>query len=275
MNPFDLHLHSNYSDSDKSIFDLLREARDKQMKVISISDHDTLKAYEELKDRKLPCSIVKGIELSTFDGETGSQVHILGYGLGEDTSHIERLCQSTLYEMQKRSLWQIDQLLQHGYEFDPNEVFTLAKNSTSIYKQHIMQVLIQHGYSDTIYSKVYRSLFKNGGICEKRISLPDPESAIQAIHQDGGIAILAHPFISHIDHELQRFVRMGIDGVESGHSSHTADQRAYLHEKALRYELLESGGSDDHGTYGEEPKMGCYPLWQGGEELLCKVKCWR
>ena len=276
MNAIDLHIHSSCSDSSKSIRKILDEAKDKKMKMISITDHDTMKAYELMKQEELPCKIIKGIEISAQDSETKASVHVLGYGLEDKTPHIDTLCASTLQAMQERSLWQIQQLIQHGYAFDLEEVLALANESTAIYKQHIMQVLIQHGYSDSIYSKVYRSLFKNKGICEKAITFPSCEEAIEAIHQDGGIAVLAHPFTSHIDHLIKRFADMGMDGIETGHSSHNEDQMAYLHEKALRYELLETGGSDDHGHYGEEPQMGENRMeFRGMEELACKVKCWR
>ena len=165
MNRIDLHIHSVCSDSSLTVAQILSIAKESRMQMISITDHDTFAAYRHIPYDMLPCTLIKGIEISAFDDVAQRQVHILGYGFGEDTPHVDALCEATLCQRRAISLWQVQQLIDHGYQISLKEVECMAQQSTAIYKQHIMDVMIRHGYSDTIYSDVYRKLFKNNGIC--------------------------------------------------------------------------------------------------------------
>ena len=41
----DLHLHTNYSDGTDTVSELLEKAEQQKIEVISITDHDTVRAY--------------------------------------------------------------------------------------------------------------------------------------------------------------------------------------------------------------------------------------
>ena len=79
---------------------------------------------------------------------------------------------------------------------------------------------------------------------------------IEAIHQDQGVAILAHPRLSRVEALISHFIRLGVDGIETWHSSQSEDAIRYSHCFALANQLLEVGGSDCHGKYGKEPEIG-------------------
>ena len=270
MNAIDLHIHSVYSDSSLSLADILTSVKEKNLHTISITDHDTFACYKYLQEYSLPCAIVKGIEISAFDETLQKPVHILGYGFGEDTPHVDALCATTLQHRLKASLWQIEQLKKHGYKITKEEVEKLAIDSTAIYKQHIMDVMMKHGYSDGIYSDVYRKLFKNNGICECSIPYVSVAEAIRAIHADHGIAVLAHPYLSKVVLQIPNYLSMGIDGIETWHSSHSKSEVEDLHQIAKRYKLIETGGSDTHGRYGNEPALGeCNPYMKESDVTLC------
>ena len=133
-----------------------------------------------------------------------------------------------------------------------------------------MDIMIRHGYSDTIYSDVYRKLFKNNGICVCPASFVSVEAAIRAIHKDQGIAVLAHPYISRVTGSIPEYVRIGLDGIETWHSSHGQKQVDDLHAIAKRYKLIETGGSDTHGRYGEEPVLGqVNPFMKNEDVSVC------
>ena len=44
----DLHIHTTYSDGTYSVKEILKEAQEKKLEVISITDHDNVKAYKEI-----------------------------------------------------------------------------------------------------------------------------------------------------------------------------------------------------------------------------------
>ena len=50
----DLHIHTNNSDGTDTVEELLKKAQDLKLEYISITDHDTCKAYEKLKEIDIP-----------------------------------------------------------------------------------------------------------------------------------------------------------------------------------------------------------------------------
>lgn len=270
MNQIDLHIHSIYSDGSYSVDEIIKEAQKKQLKWYSICDHDTFAAYDQLKI--WPKGLIMGIEISAHDDLCEKEVHILAYGM-IGKIHIEQICNHTLKNMERIAKWQVKQLIENGYAITWEEVKQKAKPSASVYKQHIMQVLIDHGYAKEIYGKEYQQLFKNNGICMCKKELPKVEDVIKAIHLDKGVAILAHPRLSHAEALITHFIRLGIDGIETWHSSQSEDAIRYSHCFALANHLLEVGGSDCHGDYGNEPLIGCSnPLMWEGDVEACIIK---
>lgn len=76
----DLHVHSIYSaDGRERVEDILRHAKKIGLDVISITDHNTMRAYEEAPAaaKKYGIILIQGIEISTKQG------HVLAYGIKE------------------------------------------------------------------------------------------------------------------------------------------------------------------------------------------------
>lgn len=79
----DFHIHSNYSaDSDQSLEQIINRAQELNFDIISITDHDSIKVYDELynylKDNNLEKPIIiPGVEFTIDNKEYGSQFHIL------------------------------------------------------------------------------------------------------------------------------------------------------------------------------------------------------
>lgn len=79
----DLHIHSNYSaDSNQSLEEIIERAKNLKLDIISITDHDSIKVYDDLynylKDNKIDRPIIiPGIEFTIDNKDYGSQFHIL------------------------------------------------------------------------------------------------------------------------------------------------------------------------------------------------------
>lgn len=65
----DLHMHTKYSDGSDSCIEILEKVQDRKLNVISITDHNTALAYEELEkidiEKYYKGKIISGIELNT------------------------------------------------------------------------------------------------------------------------------------------------------------------------------------------------------------------
>lgn len=87
-------------------------------------------------------------------------------------------------------------------------------------------------------------------------SVNHPKKVIKAIHDAGGIAVLAHPaccFTLSLDRLVKNLTKLGLDGIEvyypyTRHRGiikfHTAKTVEKLGDK---YNLIKTGGTDEHG----------------------------
>jgi predicted metal-dependent phosphoesterase TrpH len=80
--------------------------------------------------------------------------------------------------------------------------------------------------------------------------------AIELVHACGGIAVLAHPGGSGTGDRVAALARLGLDGLEVLHPSHSAEDRARLGALAEHYGLVPSGGSDSHGSPDSNRTIG-------------------
>lgn len=78
----DLHIHTVYSDGDKTVEEILKMCEEKNIECISITDHDTCKQYQDeiLKNNTIFSGrIIKGSELhAMFQNEN---IEILAYNI--------------------------------------------------------------------------------------------------------------------------------------------------------------------------------------------------
>ncbi|RLI80071.1 PHP domain-containing protein [Archaeoglobales archaeon] len=82
MLKYEPHVHSNHSDGNNSVKEILDEAIKKKIEIISITDHDTLngslEAIEIVNEEHLPIIVIPGIEISTKNG------HLLVYRIDRE-----------------------------------------------------------------------------------------------------------------------------------------------------------------------------------------------
>lgn len=265
---WDYHIHSDYSDSDQTLKQILNQARQRNLEAIALTDHDCVEGALQAAKLSPDLEIVLGVEVSAQDDQ-GSPIHVLGYDFDPEAVHLRRLCHKTLLQQQERSIWQIEQLRRAGYPITVEEVIERLGHSMWIYKQHIMDVLTEKGIAESLNGDFYRKTFKNGGICERAILFPSVQEAMEAIHADHGLAVLAHPGLSGCIEQIWKWKDLGLDGIETGHSSHSFRQVMQLHEIAMALGLIETAGSDNHGRYGKEPLIGTIS-WKG--DRLCRRK---
>lgn len=88
-------------------------------------------------------------------------------------------------------------------------------------------------------------------------SFKHPKKVIQAIHNAGGIAVLAHPaccFTLSLDRLVKKLVKLGLDGIETYYPYARHRKIVKFHtiknvEKlGIKYNLIMTGGTDEHGN---------------------------
>ena len=193
------------------------------------------------------------MELSATDTKTGKKVHLLCY-LSDAPDRLEGLCHRNSLARKKAAHYMMLQVAKR-YPVAAELIVKCATGSTNIYKQHIMQALMECGFSRDIYGEMYHKLFDKDSPESVLVTpkYPDIEEVLTAIHDAGGIAVLAHPyFFDNLD-SLPRLIENGLDGIEVWHPCATEEQQAELKKIATKNKLLMTGGTDFHGLYNLDP----------------------
>ncbi len=256
----DLHCHTKLSDGSVGIEDLIVIAHKSGIDTIAITDHDCIAGTVrgQVIGKRYGVTVIPGVELSAFDNEEGKSVHIISY-LADSPDRLEAICRKT--STARKRAGQI-MMLKVASRFPVTSEFIInhASGSTNLYKQHIMHALMDAGYTDSLFGDLYKTLFSTDS--ESNIlaptKYPDVQTVINEIHGAGGIAVLAHPGkFNNID-EIEKYVEMGLDGVEVWSPFNTEEQTQALAELCKKKKLLLTGGSNFHGTYGEKTvTLGC------------------
>lgn len=250
----DLHCHTKLSDGSIGIEDLIVIAQKSGIDTIAITDHDCLAGTVrgQVIGKRYGVNIIPGVELSAFDSEVGKKVHILCY-LAEKPDRLEGLCKRTA--VARKRAGQI-MMLKVAARFPISNDFIIshASGSTNLFKQHIMHSLMDAGYTSEIYGDLFDALFDPSSETNllAPVKYPEVSEVIEEIHNAGGIAILAHP--NHYDNtpELDKYVELGLDGVEVWCPTATDEQIEELSKYCKKNKLLMTGGSDFHGIYGRK-----------------------
>ena len=250
----DLHCHTKLSDGSVGIEDLIVIAQKSGIDTIAITDHDCLAGTVrgQVIGKRYGVNVIPGVELSAFDFEAGKKVHILSY-LADAPNRLESVCKRT--SVARKRAGQIMMLkVASRFPITSDFIINHASGSTNLYKQHIMHARMDAGYTDKIFGDLYYALFDESS--ETNIlaptKYPSVEEVINEIHGAGGIAVLAHPVKFNNFDEIEKYVDMGLDGVEVWHPSADEETVGRLTEFCKKKKLLMTGGSDFHGIYGNK-----------------------
>ncbi len=263
----DLHCHTNISDCSFSMEEVIRMAKQNGVEHLAITDHDTTKGLIAALEigKLIGVNIIPGIEISAYDFARKRRAHILGLYIKPQHPAIDKLCQPLIMRRHETSKRMVDKIIAAGYNITWENVQQFAENGTGVYKQHIMHALIEKGYTDRIYSQLYKDLFSRGsetssqGIAFMPIEYLKAEDAISAIREAGGIPVLAHPGQFQNFDAVEEWVNLGLEGIEVSHPLHNKEDEHKAKDLAKKFNLIQTGGSDFHGFYSDtNSKIGSH-----------------
>ena len=249
----DLHLHSNWSDGSIGIPELIRLAKNLELKVISITDHDTMAGqYEAIEEgKKQGMWIIPGVEISAYNPATGRKAHILGFNV-KDPEGLNQSCRPFLEARHQKNLESVNRIIDAGYPININDIHKYTALDGIVYRQHIMHAMVDRGYATSIYGDLYNKFFGKFGLAKVKATYMEAEEAVRLIIDCGGLAVLAHPFQYDSMDMVPRLKKIGLAGIEYRHHTQTFVQEKAVLEASLRYNLFLAGGSDFHGFYSEK-----------------------
>ena len=267
--PIDLHIHSNCSDGVFSVQEIMKEARKRNIKLLSITDHDTVDCQEEamILAEKRGIPYVSGVELNITFSNPGYRenkrisLDILGYQFDvRDKSLRNELFRIAKHreERGKKILFKINvELEKEGVEKLTIDDFNKIRKSADgvLGRPHIANYLVGKGIVMTKQEAFDKYLVK----CNvPKYPLP-LEAASRLIRDAGGKAILAHPNDPHGTslvrltkslHEQTKIIQESmlehIDGIECWHSRNDVSTTNHYVGFAREHNLIMTGGSDCH-----------------------------
>jgi len=283
---FDLQSHSTNSDGALSACEVVQRAADAGVELLALSDHDTISGVSEAiaAGREAGVRVVPAVEISAVDegSPVPRELHILGYDIDHTGPVLTERLAEFLADREQRTLRMGAALVELGFELDEEQLQARVAAGKPIGRPHLAEAVLsapanasrlQAEEIDDIGSLI-RGYLIEGKPAFRLRETPTVAQAIEAIHEASGVAIWAHPFwdISDPDEVLSsidRFVALGIDGVEAFYVSHTREQTELIASRCAELGLLTTGSADYHGpdnrlfsrflafeTYGIEPNLG-------------------
>ncbi len=270
----DLHMHTVYSDGDKTVEELLKLCEEQKLEYISITDHDNCKQYEDeaLNKGLFSGKIIKGSELHAV--HNNRKYEILAYDIDIDILnkwYQKYYSNERLIENQKTAAKMvIDIFNKLGIKYNLDNVIWPTKPTEFVERRLYKDAFsypenkeIFGEYNDSNFGLFFRKEMTNpkSPFFMPPFGMPEHKEVVEAIHNAGGKAFLAHPFeykfedtIGFID-EIRKIAEL--DGIEVYHpSSADDDKKDILYEYARKNNLYISGGSDFHGSPKPDIKVG-------------------
>lgn len=268
----DLHMHTIHSDGTDTVEELLQIAEKQKLEVISITDHNDIGAYKELEKNsvreKFSGKIIPGVEIST--SYKNIMIEVLGYGIDYKKIKIHKINHETI---QRKVLQQLkDKAKELGLKFnekieidmkDPCKIFAGSVFSRELLKYKENEEIIQEKlekFTDVTFFRVHQCNPESPFFIDESKECLSIEEAIEKIHNAGGLAFLAHPFMYPYKNKEQVIeeilMNTQLDGLECEYVEFSREERDILIDIARRNKKLVSGGTDYHHNNKPNIQMG-------------------
>ncbi|XP_010261257.1 PREDICTED: uncharacterized protein LOC104600115 isoform X2 [Nelumbo nucifera] len=256
---FELHSHSICSDGFLSPSVLVERAHRNGVKVLALTDHDTMSGIPEALEaaHKFGIRIIPGVEISTIfsprgESESEEPVHILAYYSSCGPTKLEELenCLANIrdgrYIRAKNIVSKLNNL---KMPLKWEHVARIAGNGVAPGRLHVARAMVEAGHVENLKQAFNRYLYDGGPAYSTGNELL-AEEAVELICRTGGVAALAHPWaLKNPVAVIRRLKDAGLHGIEVYRSD---GKLATFSDLADSYELLKLGGSDFHGRRGQD-----------------------
>ena len=270
----DLHIHTTCSDGELTPKEVIDVAIKNRVSVISITDHDTIWAYQKelfdyAKDNNI--KIIPGVEISTKSDKCG--IHVLGYNIDLNNEEFKNKLEK-LRNSRHEYLYQVaDKLNILGYIID----VTSLDKIEAVTKAHIALNVISNDKNKDILMREFGHIPNKDEFIETimnedcpayvKKNTITPREAVELIEGASGIAVLAHPVAykyedNFTDNDIVNLVNdMEVKMIEANYvyvdkNNKKINECDYWNEFAYRNNLKTTIGSDFHKDDGIRPVIG-------------------
>jgi predicted metal-dependent phosphoesterase TrpH len=268
---YDLHSHSNRSDGILSPEALVSRAKEKDVSVLALTDHDTLEGLSAARAQAGldGLELINGIEFSTL--WQGRNIHIVGLGFDDQHAAMIEAVKRQKQRRAQRALSIAEKLEKQGFE----GIYLDAEKQTGggvLGRPHFAKAMVERGDVDSV-DAAFKRWLGNGKVGDVKQVWPSMREAAEAIVKAGGVAVLAHPSKYKLTRTklcqlIEEFVDVGGAAIEVVSGSQDPNESKALGALAKKYNLMASCGSDFHSPEMPWNELGrCPPLPEGVEPV--------
>ena len=243
----DLHNHTNYSDGILTPLELLQHAKENNVEIMALTDHDSVFGCEEIYElsNKLGVKVIKGMELSTY--YDNHPVHIVclfkNNIIPEDMIKFSKEKDESRRNRAIKMMKKIRDI--YGMKVD---IDALLKESRIITRANMLRNVARCNNISNKEAAVYINNDSKAYIPSSKVSV---EEGLAIAKKAGCFTILAHPCLSP-DYVIDAIIGLGFDGIEVRYPSEKNDEERFI-KLAKEYNLMISAGSDCHGDDTHAP----------------------
>jgi predicted metal-dependent phosphoesterase TrpH len=265
--PVDLHSHSRHSDGDWTPPELIADAANLGLRLVSLTDHDTVDGQLAAAAAALEQDLLflTGMEVSlTVEGRP---YHVLCFDFDPRSSTWDRFASARARRFESYYLGTFDVARSQGYAVDPDAVRDASGRLTD---QSLAQALEKGGFATSI--EAARSLVR--GFLPPRppsLTYQDIFEFAELLGPEEAVFSVAHPGRNQAGVSVRlteddlRIIEKALPlvALEATHPYHTAADVGYYAELAAKHGLAVTCGSDAHGFRHRRP-LQRYPA------VLCR-----
>ena len=256
----DLHTHSTVSDGSDAPWRIPELAAEAGCTAVALTDHDRLDGVPEATARagELGVRLVPGCELSC--AFSPRSMHVLVYFVEPGEGPL----QDELKELQRirhdRNVALAERLGKLGLPVTYEEMEAEAGGG-GVGRPHAAAVLVRKGVVTSVREAFDQWLGEGRpGHVPRRRQL-QPEEAVGLALHSGGVPVLAHPLDlelgpGELDSVVGELAGLGLAGLEAIYGRYRPEEREELAALARHHGLVVTGGSDHHGDYKPDLRVG-------------------
>ena len=243
----DFHIHTSFSDGTLSPTEVIQRAFENNVKVLAITDHDTLTGIDEAIEESLKHDIIliPGIELSTqYNNES---IHLLGFF--KDDSYKNQEFIDELDKIKNHRVIRAKKMvhkLKEEFTIEVNFEKILKCAHDTVARPHIAREIIKSGYPYTVDEIFDKFIGKGCKAYVPTLKLSTDEG-LKLLKKYNALVFLAHPKLI-LKSNIDEFLSLDFDGLESIYCQNTKEENDFFVKLANEHKLLISCGSDFHGN---------------------------
>lgn len=248
----DLHCHTTASDGSLTPHEIIDLAVKFEVKMLAITDHDTTAAYPQVADyaKQNGVQLITGVEASCL--WQGHTIHLVGLNFDIHNAELQQGLQQ-IRELRVERAQNIIARLKARPNINIESIedkFNEIVDTSVVGRGHVAQLLQQEKLVKNT-QQAFDKYLKKGKVGYEPCKWPDLKEVVSWITAAGGIAVIAHPKLyklssNKLNRLIEDFKNAGGQAIEVvNQPRHSADIDG-MTDRAIRYDLLASVGSDFH-----------------------------